>query len=223
MAGFDTFLLVLAGIVSLGAIGFFFYTVIKGRNELDDNKDIVLNWQSYENEGRFIGPFMSQQSSPTGRELIKYRPVDVDVRPKKYSKQEIKDKIKPQVAIVDKKNLIIISRGYPSDDKSIIIIPPKTLSEIPENVRNSEFGLALAYAMQQRDAKNSIIDMMEDGRTEKNKILDMIGDGEFTAKRLEQLEEFMKDSLRVVVSDKESKTRTGSVNVDTNKFGGEKY
>lgn len=204
---------VLAVVLFIFAVGFgvfgAYYTLRPKEDDLKFN-DGLLNFCSDECDKRFMGEIINEEVGAENRVIIKYLPRDVDIRG--MNRKEIKDALKPQKIIVDPEQIIVFPKGELSQDRNYKVLLAKNAGDYPQSIKETNFGRAFMWVSEKQNLEKNLREIMQEGRETRDEILKKINEGEFTREMVTKWEEFMKDALRVSLTDKDKKQGQGNFN-----------
>lgn len=186
-------------------IGLIIWALIVFLNYKKEIKDDVfgINFMSFKSDGRFVGIERDHKTGKDGRHIISLDPKDVDL-----SKDE---DMKPVKVIVDARKIISMPKGTVSRDKNINIYLPKSATDFPDAIKDSDLGKAFMWLTELKNLVNTEVEMLAEGHTRKDALLIRIGTGEISRSFMKFNEELVKDALEAAVNSKDKPKTAGNL------------
>ena len=186
----ETIFIIFILLIVVGLLLFFAFIYFRLKVE-KKNEAIIINFASKRANNRFIGLLKEIKIGRGNRKLITYIPKDVDVE--KKSENEVK-------IIVDK--LIEMPRGI-SGDREIKILLPKNSEELPDGIKNTEFGKWVSNYIEETNTQNTIVEALREDIERKNKLFIISGSGELSEEEIERQRELFNKLKDVTIKDVE--------------------
>lgn len=201
----NTFIGVLLALGVLGVVylGVWLFIVVFREKEEDLDANILLNFLSNRSNGRFLGRELEVTEGKNGRKLIKFEPKDILFKGKNKNKPLLPEKV-----IAGKNKYVNFPRGTLSKDRNISMVLPINPSDLPENIKHTEIGVALMMMTEMKNLAETEIKILREGSMRKDAMLQKIGDGEISREFMSYTEELVKDYLRAQVNPKEERNKT---------------
>lgn len=205
MTFWDGFFMVLVIVLILSIFGVLLY--LKKKNiknpERPANAPIVLNLLTKFTDGKAIGTYISRKEGSNKMDHITFLPSDL------YEDKDGNLEI-PQlktIIINREKQLVTISKGSLSKDRSWYWILPKSPDELPEELRkDSVIGTALETAIIVKKVRNTLIDSFKAGGEAQEQLAVEIKMGELTKEALDIFKKQIEEKAKLIeISNKSNK------------------
>jgi hypothetical protein len=195
--------LILAGsIFAVIGLGLWLFIIVFREKEDDLDSTILLNFLSNKTNGRFLGKELNVIDADSGRKVITFEPKDLLLRGRHKN-----DKIETEEVIVGKSKYITLPRGTLSRDRNISIALPITPDDLPENIKETELGIALMMMTEMKNLADTEKAIIREGSTRKDAMLKKIGDGEISRDMMSYFEEMIKDYLKAQINPRDNKDK----------------
>ncbi len=142
------------------------------RIEKVDDSNLVFNFASHRTGGSSVGYLKSIVHARNGRKIVSYWARDID------------DSDKLVTVIVDRNKVETIPRHSLSGGKDITFLFPNRSEELPECMKNSPFGMAIADMIEKTNNDRHVEDVLRASIVLKDEHAKSIKEGEWSLNQL---------------------------------------
>ena len=193
MTGLEIFFLLFLVLIVMGLAVFF--VILRSRLQTEESEnDIIINLDSNRANKRAIGIIKDVVVGRKGRTLFTYIPKDVNADSE--SEGEVK-------AIVDK--FIDVSRGELSKDRGIKILLPKNSEDLPNSIKQTDWGKGLSKNIEGKNVENNIIEALRESRSRQDTLQLLQGGGELSKSEIKRRNELVEELSALLVKSAEKK------------------
>ena len=186
---FVIFLLIVAVVLSVVLL------IIRLRlREEEPDAPIVFNLVSHKSNKRCIGILKQRIVGRAGRELITYIPKDI--KSTKKAEKEVR-------VITDK--TINIPSGILSADRDIIIVLPRNVEDLPDEIKNNELGKMMGIYIEEKNYENNVIQALREQKERQETIRLLHGGGELSKEEIQRRNELIEELTKILIKSPERK------------------
>ena len=193
MTGLEIFFILFLVAIVIGLAVFF--VILRSRLQTEESEnDLVWNLVSNRCNKRSTGIIKDVVVGRKGRTLFTYIPKDVNACSE--SEKEIK-------VIVDK--YIDSPRNDISKDRGIKILLPKNSEDLPECIKQTDWGKRLSKNIEGKNVENNIIEALRESRSRQDTLQLLQGGGELSKSEIKRRNELVEELSALLVKSAEKK------------------
>ncbi|MFW5793888.1 MAG: hypothetical protein ACOCV1_00160 [Bacillota bacterium] len=187
-------ILIISFVLIICALSVWLLIIYNKEEKIGKNEPLVLNLIASEEDGRAMITEKEVQNGCGKRFVVNAEANDIDQNSKNINR-ELK-------IVVPENKVISLPQGLLSKDRNIKIYLPIRAENMPESIKNTDFGKSLMFLTELKDYKSSVEKILREGSKRKDNLLQEIGDGELSSEFLNSIKGLVIKDIKELIRDK---------------------